>query len=558
MDKTLKLDSNVCQNLMSRYERAIIHMRQQNGHSRFGLIFGAGISKDFGFPSWKELIERIAQDRRVTITEEVEKAILNRSNNYTSRAQQLFQSYHSAQYKEASPDDHKHHLLDMKIRAGWRKIVRDCLYKDVPKGIEELLTRDRYLHPFIKIIKDSPLTITYNFDDTLEKMLANARTPEERIRGRGYTTVWSGNVQLQSKKAVIYHPNGYLPSDLPRNRPSENFVFLEDSFADQLIDSMSGHYTSLVTHLSQTTCLFVGSSLDDPTLKHLLRQNAKAHPGHYHYFVQFVQDEINENLEQQKAQSAANFDVYNLITLFLGHDEIKALGQLLTLDDNEFITEAQVWTDHLAFKFYVTGPVGVGKSTVVSHFRSLLTQDEWTEPRAEGMEKAPELLTKQDRENIDQWVADQISKKNVALANCGTGMHLMDRAPLDAFAFTPQDEWIGKATLIRSKVSPGIKSAKERRLCRGHVILMVGDPCVMASRAVSLHKDTTSDKLSSQQDLLLAIYGGGGAGVTKIDTVGKTIHHVIKEIARVIHCNQYAESDLDARLLSFEEKGYDV
>jgi hypothetical protein len=38
--------------IMRQYIRAIVHMREQKSLQRFGLVFGAGICQDFGFPSW--------------------------------------------------------------------------------------------------------------------------------------------------------------------------------------------------------------------------------------------------------------------------------------------------------------------------------------------------------------------------------------------------------------------------------------------------------------------------------------------------------------------------
>ena len=201
----------------------------------------------------------------------------------------------------------------------------------------------------------------------------------------------------------------------------------------------------------------------------------------------------------------------------------------------------------IAMRYFLTGAVAVGKSTAAAFFRSLQTHDEWLEPRESGMEKDPALIDDPVRiTKIDNWVADQVAKKNVILANVSSGLHIVDRAPLDAFAFTKEADWTSKAELLRRAVTPG--KATSRKLCPGHVILLLGDPEVMAVRAIAKHKSTDSSKLKKQQDLLNIVYGCRGFGVTVVDTRDKNSFRVAKEIANIIHCKPYQEADIDGWL----------
>lgn len=532
---------DTCLSVLQRYSRAIVHMRQQQSTQRFGLVFGAGASTDLGFPNWNDLITKIAAHREVGGT-----ALLEASKGHTSQSQLLFQHYRAKCATAAKLADHEYNRLDVRIRADFQRIVHECLYEHVPSDISQLKAQDKYLWAFLDVLKATPLTVNYNFDDTLQRLLADARTAEERQNKRGFSTVWSSNIQLNSRRGVIYHPNGYLPHRLTE-RPSEHMVFLEDSFADQLIDSMAGHYTALANHLSQTTSLLVGLSLADSTLRHLLRQNAKAYPGHYHYYVAYVRDDAELDSSFVDAASAANFDVYNLITLFLKAPEVASLGKLLALNADDFAPKVEEVGRQNVQRYFLTGSVSVGKSTTTAHFRSLATHDEWTEERAPGMEKDPNLVEKEQISAIDNWVADQVAKKNVALRSSNSGIHVIDRAPLDAFAFTPAGEWQAKADFIRGKVSPG--EAKGRKLVPGQVILLVGEPAVMAVRAIALHKVTDAEKLKGQQELLKRVYvGNQHKGVVVVDTRDKSVYQVVKEVARIIHLAPYEEADMDAWL----------
>ncbi|TWC77088.1 hypothetical protein FB593_11924 [Rhizobium sp. SJZ105] len=51
-------------------------------------------------------------------------------------------------------------------------------------------------------------------------------------------------------------------------------------------------------------------------------------PGNFHYYIQWREAGAARNRESERAISEANFEVYNLITLFLDDPEISALGRL--------------------------------------------------------------------------------------------------------------------------------------------------------------------------------------------------------------------------------------
>lgn len=363
--------------VLARYGRAIVHMRQQKSAKRFGLILGAGISKDLGFPLWSELVERIANNPEVAGEE-----LLKHGGN-TSISQLLFQRYCQKRAEEAGSASHELNRTAADARAGWQTIVHNALYESVPNDIGELLKRDKYIKSFLPLVKSTPLTINYNFDDSIQRMLLYTRTDHEKRTRRGFTTVWNANIQMFPRTGVIYHPNGFLPRSLGE-RPSEQLVFLEDSFADQLIHSMSGHYTSLSYHLAQATRLLIGLSLQDATLKHLLRQNALLHPGHYHYYIAFLEDSDSVDKAVEECTVNANFGVYNLITLYLKRSEIQALGELLDMDENDFRDLTEEVGVEPDLRFLIAGSVAVGKTTAVSHFRSLSTLEEWLDERPPG------------------------------------------------------------------------------------------------------------------------------------------------------------------------------
>lgn len=437
--------------VLKKYCKYIVHMRQQYRiqPQHFGIVLGAGTSAGIGFPDWNKLVKQISQSEKMRGLE----FSFNDKKDAIANAQHLFQAFKAKCLSECDHRDLEYNRIEMKIRAGWQSIVHDALYKDVNPDIRKAVPADYYLWDFIKIIKDLPMTVNYNFDDTIQRMLASIRTDNELESTKGYTTLWTSNAFMYPKKSVIYHPNGFLPYNLSEHS-SEQLVFLEDSYADQLIESLNGKYNVLSNYFTHNTCLLLGLSLSDPTLKHILRNNALNYPGNYHYYVQYIANDAER--DTCPAIVDANFDVYNLITLNLTGAEISALGKLLLAPDEEFQRFVEEEGLMNSYKYIMVGSVAVGKSTALSHFRSIATQDEWLEPMPEDMAKDPSKVDENNINVIDKWIAEQWGKKNYKLIRIRDGIHLIDRGPLDAFAFTPKGEWKSKAELTKKRNQPKV------------------------------------------------------------------------------------------------------
>jgi hypothetical protein len=78
-------------------------------------------------------------------------------------------------------------LCEQEIRTEWMKIIHGALYDRVfPNTREKRIRQHRYIPAFLDIIKKAPMTVNYNFDDTLEKLLMFSRNEEEKVTTRGY------------------------------------------------------------------------------------------------------------------------------------------------------------------------------------------------------------------------------------------------------------------------------------------------------------------------------------------------------------------------------------
>lgn len=536
--------------VLKEYAKPIFHMRRQLHRSRFGLIFGAGVSMPWKIPSWNELNQKIAKDPDVGGED-----LIDLDCSDTLLTQRLFEHYKARRYSEVSETERYTVRLDRRIRKEWRDIVHRQLYAKVPPGedVEAFESEHGYISDYVKIMRHTALTVNYNFDDFLERILAHHRDEDEKYRTRGFEAAWDIRFPFRSDTRVVYHPNGYLPQNLME--ASLQIVLSEDEFAEQLFGAMTGQNASLVHHLSRNTCLLIGLSLEDTTLKYLLRQVARGNPGQYHYYVHHCKADKKPTGSQKKAIAAANFDTYNLLTLFLCDEEIAALGRLLEdgcdsveQKDLQIRGLAQAHNIRTNYCYYIVGAVGIGKSTQVMHFRNLIAYDEWFEPRSLSLARDPDTLDPGEVEALDRWIIDQFAKKNHKLAEESSGIFIIDRCPLDPVCFTPAEKWPEKAEKLLNTIAPG----ESQQVVDGRVILLLGDPGVLELRLIMTDKQYTEDRLARMQDDLKTIYDMPGVSV--LDVSKMTLAEVTKQIARIIHMEDYqVPAKIHERMIKIKE-----
>jgi hypothetical protein len=519
--------------VLQQYSRPIVHMRRQVIASRFGLVFGAGVSKRLGLPNWPELVEELAKDPEVH-GENILQVVPPRAGS-PYKTEMLFEHFTKKRYAAVPPAQHHTRAIDYRIAADWREIVRRHLYAGVTADLSASLYGHPYLEQYLPLIRQSHMTVTYNFDDFLEQALLLRRRGDEQSRGfESVTNPWT---QFRRTTAIIYHPNGVVPQNVLET-PSDRFVFSEASYADQLMGIFAGDQAGLLNHFSKHTCLLIGLSLEDETLRNVLMQAARACPGNFHYYVQYLKPGEDLDDEKRSAITGANFKVYNLVTLFLDDDGIRAVGEMINLDvcqRDQFCDFAAEHNIPVRFRFYVTGALGVGKSTAINHFRNLVVLDEWLDERPAILAKDFEKLDAPERDQIDEWIAGQFRRKNDVLRNEREGIFVLDRGPLDPLCFTPDGEWRAKAGRLLGALCPG---QARWRVEDGRVILLRGDGSELALRMVmTQRKDYTAGKLCKMEAQLERAYGS--VGVTAFDTRGLTPSDVARRVGEIVHLEPY-------------------
>ena len=498
--------------------------------SRLSLVLGAGVSIDFGLPLWQKLVQRVANTAAVDGTS-ILNAAKKRGLPLTVTTQMLFERLRDRLASTYSLPKTSI-ILDRKAHFHFREIVRKCLYR--------YNAGNRLSHPYLQdllpIIRRSQLTINYNFDDCIERLLFKTRPPDD-VDSRGCEVIVNANTHFRRSNAIIYHPNGILPRNTVEIA-NEGLVFSEVTFADQIFDSVSGYYSTFHNHLTKNTCLLIGLSLDDGGLRHILRQHARNNPGNIHYIIHHVRDGDTISPEYERSVASSNFEVYNLYTLFLTSKQIAALGKLIARNDNlNVVTECEKLCP-CRYIYYLAGVPGAGKSTSVGALKCFHTIDEWLEERPPEMLLRHTALSPAARRRIDNWVRDQFFKKNRILAERKEGISVVDRTPLDPLSFSDKSAVRGKAKAFR-------KTFRGERILDGQVLLFKGDFSEFASRAESLGKQSDPVYLSALDDLMRDVFG---PNVVELNVEGMPKSHVIKAILRSIMFDEYIRTPLDERL----------
>lgn len=527
--------------VLRRYARAVIHMRDRRRAGRLALGLGAGVSLDLGFPSWERLVASLEGHP------EFEGCGTNSNASLTVRAQALFLALEAKIGRRFAPSAE----AERSVRMRWLRLVHEVLYADVPESPAELLTKHPYLGSFLETIKQSPLTINYNFDDSIERMLnENYRTEQNDRNERVYETVWEPSTQFRRSAGVIYHPNGFLPRNLVEGF-SDDIVFSEAEYADQLFDVAHGHYATLASHLTRFTCLFLGLSLNDSTLKHLLRQNVRMNPGHPQYYVRHCRDTASIPAERLDTETLANYDIYGTITLHLTTPGIQSLGRLLTCADADLHMALDGIGAPRKYVYYLSGAVGTGKTSVVQRMKSISTVAEWTEPRPTELQKPHSELSEPERTSVDSWVSQQFRRKNFFIISSRDGLVACDRTPLDPLVFVREGDLSRRAAQHLGILRPNHPAGEP--LAPGHVILLEAGADELLARASDRLDGASADYLEDQRRRLRALFGDNENTVTVLSTSARGIANVIRAVCKIIHLAEYNPFDLDAELVKLAQ-----
>lgn len=415
-----------------RLPRFLCHIYQRLRQDRLNLVTGAGISIDANVPSWFGLLDRLAE-----ASPELKRDLDDHRKsglNPEYLGQILFHRFENTVVKGGGAD-----LRDAKVAHGWASSIHDAIYKDVNLDINNITDKHPYLSQICNLARKLSLVINFNFDDILAEAIGEQ--VKRGVPGRSFNVTWSPPLTDRRDNTTIYHVNGILPRVSLKKR-SPQLIFTEDSFADAAARSpgVSAEYVFL--RFVQNTMLIVGHSLADNSLKNYLRRNRDRSPANHHYMIYYLRDEDSLSERGIRDIFQANIELYNVITIFLTSGEIQEFLLTLNLNDRDFCDrlDSMGGDKRSKYHYYIVGPVAAGKSTLLEHLRCFNTHEEWTRPPPREMYLASNKISNSQQAIIDDFIYSELKEKNRRMHSESAGFHFMDRAPLDLYAFSKDEE----------------------------------------------------------------------------------------------------------------------
>lgn len=527
-------------------ERFIIHLRQRLQSEQLTLIVGAGISAEAKAPLWNDLVARL--QKKLDGGGRIKKTDPRWALGPAFLSQILFRRFAQNAVSDSQntiPSVYRHVYANAK----WMSEIRNELYKDVPSTIPQIIRKHSYIENLAKLSNLCRITINFNFDDILfsvAKIIDNNSSP---------ILSWNLPNNFPKKNSLIYHINGFIPrSELKRG--SQRLVFTEGAFAEWLPQTRSYESMSVLRFFSENTVIIVGCSLDDTSLKTMLRASMDVTPSNYHYYVYWMKDRDALSREQMIDIFHANLDIYNMVTLFLTSRELNdVFNIILENDESIFLHRLNLLgARENTFRFYVTGPVSVGKSTLLERLRNFRTYEEWLKSPPDPMYKDKNLLTEAEKRNINRFLSEQLIMKNKIMQEVRHGFFVMDRSYLDLFAFSDSnDENISKLEMIKNEIIP------TGSFQNGQVIFLMANGKTLEDRQWKRGKiprdhsglGYSQSTLESQQELLCKIYDNCWV----YDTSNSSPDALARQVGRDILMREYSPINFSDRVKFVENGG---
>ena len=529
--------------------RHLGHMRQRFDVGRLGFALGAGVSEQAKVPMWGELIERLFKHYG---GEGIPERYKERNHPATMTAQFIFNRFKTAKLANVTYTPNPA-IIPIAIQNDWYRHIHEAIYRNVP-ALDTVAIEHPYLSELAYLVFHASFCLTLNFDDILDS-LADRVVVEGSTRERP-NVIWRPPTIDRPNSCVTYHVNGYLPRSLGARR-SEAVVLTEDSFASMQLSPNPQDSEYVMSRVVSNTLLVIGASFDDPSLRSLFYAAARRNPASFHYCLQHDADIDRGNVDapEREDRRTLNREMYNMVTYFATKAEISSIVRALCLKPDDFVQLARriayaASCEGALNQYYVVGSVSSGKSSLIERLRGFKTFEEWPETPLELMFKDPKSLSPEETKTVDAWVIKQLAKKNGMMRAERYGIQIMDRAPLDMFAFSKNaEENVDKAKRLRVSVG-------EDGLRPGGVVCLSARSDILFERQVRrgrgpewLEKAAYQEnELAAQGERIKNIYGLDET----LDTSKLSTDQVARDVAERILFDKYLPVDLNTQRANFE------
>jgi hypothetical protein len=221
-------------------------LKRLNQKDRLALFVGAGVSHGCGLPGWEALVQGLAPAAYKGGKAAVREALAKLNAITQGR------------------------ILKTRLKAGFNKAVADVLYAS-PYRLSAALSA---------IASAGARRIcTYNFDDLIEEALA--------VQGVAFRSLLPGDpLEADFDGTTVLHPHGFLTASMTAEECANTQIVLsEEDYHALYANPYSWANLIQLTLLLSQSCLFVGVSLEDPSIRRLLDTCVGLPVSHKHYAI---------------------------------------------------------------------------------------------------------------------------------------------------------------------------------------------------------------------------------------------------------------------------------
>ncbi len=274
--------------------------------NRLSVVAGAGVGVAAGMPTWAELLRHLLSDfvnKTYAFTDKVEtiNLIAELQTRLANQSPLIYAQFVRSQFDESEFID----LLHGALYPRSRPVAQSPICKAIARLAHNL-----------------SCILTFNYDSLIEDALSSegfANTPIFDASG------WSTVAGLP-----VYHPHGYLPS---RRLANTNYrvILAESDYHTQYHSPNLWSNIAISRVLLENTCLFIGTSLEDPNLRRLVDASHREQPEKRHYIIAKSPVAGDHNLRSPVAQAilevfAASYQQLGVTPVwFDAYDEIPGI-----------------------------------------------------------------------------------------------------------------------------------------------------------------------------------------------------------------------------------------
>lgn len=259
-------------------------LRQALAEERLAFVFGAGVSRGFGLPSWEELLDRML---------EISQIDKPKGLSFESLSQYIFREVAHSNKME------------------FARLVSRALYQDFQFESMHANPLVAELTALVGVGEDKISKIlTFNFDDVLDKYLDERNIKVQTIYQPRYPR--SGQAGI-----AINHIHGLLPSRVDEQDLLDGeIVFTRKDFLKRTNVIKNIWRQRAMDLMCGNICIFIGVSGDDDNLMSMLMDVNQQHSNskHSHYWAVRLASPEDSNKEE--------FEEEGVFQVTLPHTEI--------------------------------------------------------------------------------------------------------------------------------------------------------------------------------------------------------------------------------------------